>query len=357
MIDVAIKDIIVPEGRRPLDPAKVAEIAASIKAVGLLSPIGVDLKFYSEVPEGFTLMPYTLVWGAHRLEACHSLGWEKIAVIDVSAICEDDEDATIKMMEIAENLHRAELTTQQRNEHLAEWVTLLEKRPPPISDAEQPISSKPGRKPSRAVASVAKISGLTTKTVKEAIKSTKVSLAVKAAADNAELTQKQRLAIARLPENKQIEAVAKQAVINIAADRAEQTAVAKTPSAVEVSVAVLETYMGTKPSNNSATLFRALEDFKRMRAKIDIDADVASLSEEDRQTLNSEIDLAYDWLRLVGAASPTNRNTRSKQLVGEVLLLVKQLTDKERKQLKTRLMEKYQWFRAAQSGAARVEGG
>lgn len=207
------------------------------------------------------------------------------------------------MMEIAENLHRAELTTQQRNECLAQWVALHEKRPP-ISDAEQPISSKPGRKPSRAVAAVAEMSGLGTKTVKEAIKSTRVSPAVKVAADNAKLSQKQRLAIARLPADKQIEAVAKQAAINIVADRAEQSAAAKTPKAVpevKLAAAVLETLMGTRPSDNPATLIGALGEFKRIRAQIDIDADVAGLSYDDRRTLKSEIDLAYDWLRLVGA--------------------------------------------------------
>lgn len=84
--EIAIKDIIVPEGRRPLDPQKVAEIAASIKVVGLLSPIGVDGRIYEEIPDGFTYMPLTLVWGAHRLEACRSLGWKKITVMDVTAI-------------------------------------------------------------------------------------------------------------------------------------------------------------------------------------------------------------------------------------------------------------------------------
>jgi ParB-like chromosome segregation protein Spo0J len=40
-MEIKIENIIVPKGRRPLDQAKVAEIAASIKLVGLLSPIGV----------------------------------------------------------------------------------------------------------------------------------------------------------------------------------------------------------------------------------------------------------------------------------------------------------------------------
>lgn len=213
MNKINIKDILVPEGRRPLDLVKVAEIAASIKAVGLLSPIGV-----AEVPaDGIDCVAFTLVWGQHRLEACRSLCWETITVIEVDKNWPDEDDddnlddINIKMMEIAENLHRAELTTQRRNEHLAEWVALLEKRGVPNSDAEQP-NSKPGPKPSPAVAAVAKASGLTKKTIKEAIKSTKVSPAVKAASAAAGLSSKQRLAVARhAGEDEQLRAVSKQA--------------------------------------------------------------------------------------------------------------------------------------------------
>jgi hypothetical protein len=68
------------------------------------------------------------------------------------------------MTEIAENLHRSDLTTHERNEQLATWVMLLEKRTPPISATVWPNPKKPGPKPSRAVAEVAKASGLATKT-------------------------------------------------------------------------------------------------------------------------------------------------------------------------------------------------
>jgi ParB-like chromosome segregation protein Spo0J len=206
-MQIAIENIIVPEGRRPLDPAKVEEIAASIKAVGLLSPIGV--RRHGDAPA-------ELVWGGHRLAACASLGAKTIEAVAVDGLGWDqgnrentDIDDFVKMTEIAENLHRADLTTQQRNEQLAAWVALLERRKP-ISDAGQPIS-KPGRKPSPAVATVAKMSGLTPKTVKEAIKSTTVAPEVKAAADAAELTSKQRLKISRLPESEQLDAVAEEA--------------------------------------------------------------------------------------------------------------------------------------------------
>jgi ParB-like chromosome segregation protein Spo0J len=182
---IKIKNIIVPEGRRPLDQAKVEEIAASIKAIGLLQPIGVQkLAGGSLISDDNEKVE--LVFGEHRLAAHQKLGADTIEGI-VVGMAEFADHAKLK--EIAENLHRAELTTQQRNECLAEWVRLLEKFgvATPISDAERPIS-KPGRKPSPAVEAAAKMSGLTPKTVKEAIKTTKVSPKVKAAADKAELT-------------------------------------------------------------------------------------------------------------------------------------------------------------------------
>jgi ParB-like chromosome segregation protein Spo0J len=183
-MEIKIDDIIVAKGRRPLDQAKVEEIAASIKAVGLIVPIGIRRRLDGAVE---------LVVGGHRLEACRQLGWEKIDATDVNA--ESDDHA--KMVEIAENLHRNDLTTSQRNELRAAWVALLEKQGPDIGDRRR-YPQKPGRKPSPSVGKVAKASGLSTKTVKEAIKTTKVSPAVKKAADRAELSQKQRLAISRM---------------------------------------------------------------------------------------------------------------------------------------------------------------
>ena len=59
--EIAIADIRIPEGRRALDPVKVAEIAASITLLGMLSPIGV--RRHGDAP-------VELVWGGDRLAAC-----------------------------------------------------------------------------------------------------------------------------------------------------------------------------------------------------------------------------------------------------------------------------------------------
>jgi ParB-like chromosome segregation protein Spo0J len=251
-----IENIIVPKGHRLLDQEKVAEIAASIKAIGLIVPIGIRRQ-----PDGVI----NLVVGGHRLEACRSLGWEKIDAVDVNAACTEDDDLDdhARMVEIAENLHRSELTTSERNELLADWVALIEKRGPDIGDRRR-YPGKPGRKPSQAVAKVAKVSGLSTKTVKEAIKTTQVSPEVKVAADKAELTAKQRLAVARLAtEAEQLDAVSKQAATENKAQR-------------DVS----------GPAKSLETL-----TVKRSSA-----AALAQMSDDERVDLLTELVQANDWL-------------------------------------------------------------
>jgi len=97
-----IDSIRVRERLRPLDPAKVAGLAESIRQRGLLQPIGVR-------KDG------TLVYGYHRLEACKQLGWTEIPAL----VLEQDSELETELAEIEENLIRNELTLLERAEHLA----------------------------------------------------------------------------------------------------------------------------------------------------------------------------------------------------------------------------------------------
>ena len=45
---------------------------------------------------------------------------------NVNAIYVDCDDAGVRLIEIAENLHRADLTIQERSAHVAEWIRLTE---------------------------------------------------------------------------------------------------------------------------------------------------------------------------------------------------------------------------------------
>jgi ParB/RepB/Spo0J family partition protein len=104
-----ITDIVVPDARREVDPAVVKRLADSIDGVGLRHPITVRKKGNQ----------YILVAGRHRMEACKKLGREHVLSTIVSMT-----NAEARMWEIAENLHRAELTVLERREQIAEWMKL-----------------------------------------------------------------------------------------------------------------------------------------------------------------------------------------------------------------------------------------
>ncbi|MGL5447481.1 MAG: ParB/RepB/Spo0J family partition protein [Rhabdaerophilum sp.] len=102
---IALDQIDATNRLRPVDPAHVEAIAASIDQIGLQAPIILR-------PEGNR---YRLVAGAHRMEACRALGWDTIdAVIDNV----DDDEA--RLIEIDENLMRRELSALDRALSLAE---------------------------------------------------------------------------------------------------------------------------------------------------------------------------------------------------------------------------------------------
>ena len=88
---VSIKNIIVKEDRRDVDQEKVEELAESIKEVGLINPITLT-------------EDYTLIAGAHRLEACKLLGYTEIEANVLSI-----DNLRAELAEIDENLIRSEL--------------------------------------------------------------------------------------------------------------------------------------------------------------------------------------------------------------------------------------------------------
>lgn len=102
--------VTVPDGRRDVDPAAVDRLVESIAAIGLQQPISVW------APDSNTTV---LVAGRHRFEACKRLDW-----FEIPAVFVDMDDRERRMWEISENLHRAELTTLQRDEQVAEWIKL-----------------------------------------------------------------------------------------------------------------------------------------------------------------------------------------------------------------------------------------
>lgn len=151
--------IIVGKRHRAINPERVNALAASIQQLGLRTPITVyDGETTDE--DGRVTNAAFLVAGAHRLEALKLLGEEEADVIFVSP-----DPVDVKLWEIAENLHRSELTPVERAEHIDEWRRLTLERG---SQAATPIG---GPQPhDKGIAKTAEALGVSEDTVRRAEK-------------------------------------------------------------------------------------------------------------------------------------------------------------------------------------------
>lgn len=124
---------------RQLHDDSVEALAGSMERIGLRTPISV--RYYSERPVGMvrgeTDDALVLMTGAHRLAAAKRLGWEKIECF----VYYEGDEIDAQLWEIAENLHRAELTALERDEQVARWMDLNARRIVTTGD-----NSKPGPK-------------------------------------------------------------------------------------------------------------------------------------------------------------------------------------------------------------------
>ncbi len=105
--------VTIPDRLRHMDEQRVLDMMESFKKIGQMTPIQVRI-----IGDGDDVV---LVAGRHRLEAARRLGWDKILI----NVVEGDE-IDYRLWEIAENLHRAELTVLERSQHLAEWIRLFQ---------------------------------------------------------------------------------------------------------------------------------------------------------------------------------------------------------------------------------------
>ena len=98
---------------RSLSQETVAVLANSMKEIGLQTPITVWANGDDPL----------LVTGLHRLEAGKKLDWDSIPVSFVTM-----DETGREMWEISENLHRADLTKEERDKHIRRYAALLEER-------------------------------------------------------------------------------------------------------------------------------------------------------------------------------------------------------------------------------------
>lgn len=185
-------DFTVQSGLRPLDTAAVKRLASSIASLGLQNPVTAR---WVECENGPDLV---LVAGRHRLAAAAMLGLPTVPcrILDMN-------DFEARLWEIAENLHRHELTVQERADHIAEWVRLTDEK----LAQSAPVSG--GRGNEGGVRAAARELGIDRTEAQRAVKIASITPEARQAADSAGLTtQKARLEIASAPAAEQIQRVA-----------------------------------------------------------------------------------------------------------------------------------------------------
>lgn len=157
---------------RALSEDAVDRLAASMREIGLRHPITVrvtdDVMIDGRPCDGVPV----LVAGAHRLAAAKKLGWSHIDCVEV-----EDDPIAAELWEIAENLHRLDLTKGQRDEHIRRYAELLESRR--ASEGQHGLKVHPvmadgrrsGPQHEKSVATeIAEQTGISRKTVVRAIK-------------------------------------------------------------------------------------------------------------------------------------------------------------------------------------------
>jgi len=116
-IHARLSDIFVGDRLRTINPLKVEARAASMAEHGQITPI--SIRRTPAKNKGAT--PFSLIAGEYRLAAATLLGWTEIDAVIVKA---DSTDA--QMIEIAENLHRDELTALENAVFVMKYRELWE---------------------------------------------------------------------------------------------------------------------------------------------------------------------------------------------------------------------------------------
>jgi ParB-like chromosome segregation protein Spo0J len=211
----AIEDITVPESRlRQFDEAIVTELVKSVDTIGdFLNPIDVR---WEEDSEGNLTGRLVLDAGLHRLRAAQRMGMTHVP-------CRDRRgNATLgQLVEVAENLHRAELTALERADHIAKWMELSKVKAIEDAAEAQAIvkgaqvghpSEHGGQQPhDKGVSQAARELNIPRQELQRAVKIAGITPEAKAAAKAAGVddNQSKLLEVAEQPIEKQVEAVAK----------------------------------------------------------------------------------------------------------------------------------------------------
>lgn len=165
-----IDAIHIGERMRPVaDAERVAALAASMKDIGLQTPISVRVADSVMIDGEEVWSVPVLVAGRNRLEAARSLGWERI---DCFLLADDDIEA--QLWEIAENLHRVGLTKEERDQHIRRYAKLLKEREATVQSRQTVVLESKredgrGHRPQGVAKQIADETGLSQRTVQRAL--------------------------------------------------------------------------------------------------------------------------------------------------------------------------------------------
>jgi ParB family transcriptional regulator, chromosome partitioning protein len=168
-----VDEIFPVTQRRELNEDAVVKLCNSIARIGLQTPITVRLDDTIPDPDtGEEMGGFALVTGLHRLEAFKRLGIKDIPAV-VRSYCDETE---ARKWEIAENLHRADLTAQERDEHIAEWIRLTEEHQSTQSVSnESKREDGKGHRPESGIRAAAREIGINREDARRAVKTASLS--------------------------------------------------------------------------------------------------------------------------------------------------------------------------------------
>jgi hypothetical protein len=168
---VLLGKLISSNQPRPLLTSEVDKLASSIKEVGLIQPITV---IQSVAVAGVAEQGFQIVAGHHRVAACRALGWTEIDAL----VIEDASHLQSELIEIDENLCRAELTGSQRTGYIKRRKQIFEAMHPngavklevgtdfPLQDE---LHGGPRPHPLNFAASTAEATGMTKRAINQHI--------------------------------------------------------------------------------------------------------------------------------------------------------------------------------------------
>lgn len=155
-------DIEIGERHRALSEDAVDRLAASMAEIGLRHPITVRIVDEMVLDGHLTAGVPVLAAGAHRLAAAKKLGWDAIECIEIGG-----DEIVAELWELAENLHRLDLTKEQRDEHIRRYAELLQLRQNVAIESKREDGR--GHRPKGVAREIAEETGISVRTVQRAL--------------------------------------------------------------------------------------------------------------------------------------------------------------------------------------------